>query len=360
MRTIDPEKRDGVAGIRFLGERILPHRMQFEGTTVGGLSGIDFDHRSGRWVIISDDRSELHPARFYTAVIDVDEHGPSEVRITGVHTLLDPEGQPFPAFSAAGAASIDPEDIRVDPRTGDYWWSQEGTRGEATEDGEEIAACSVHIAAPDGRHRGFFPLPANYLEHGESTGPRRNYSLESITFAARGALFISALEGPLLQDGPLSTTEVGALSRISVQNRRGRTLGQYAYRQEPLFTEPPTEGRPAHGVSAVLAYPGSVDRLLVLERTFMPGHGFKVWLFEVTLHGAVDVLHVDALAGVSGVALRKRLLIDFDELPLPWLDNLEGMAWGPLLPTGERVLLLVSDDGFHPREVTQFVALALR
>ena len=32
---------------------------------------------------------------------------------------------------------------------------------------------------------------------------------------------------------------------------------------------------------------------------------------------------------------------------------------GPRLPSGERTLVLVSDDNFHPLEVTQVFALAL-
>ncbi len=347
------------ARARFLGERILPHRMRFEGTTVGGLSGIDFDDRSGLWVLISDDRSELHPARFYTAAIEVDESGPGEVILTGVHTLRNPKGERYSPFSAADGGAVDPEDIRVDPHTGEYWWCQEGSRPGSTDAAEPIVDCSVLRATPDGRYVGAFPLPGNYRSLGQSRGPRRNYALEAITFCAHGRLFASALEGPLLQDGPLATTTEGALSRITLQTRQGEVLGQYAYRQEALFREPSVDGAPVHGVAAILAYPDSTDRLLVLERTFMPGYGFKVWLYEVSLREAMDVQHVDALAGVDVTALDKQLVADFDDFPLRQLDNLEGMAWGHVLPSGERVLLLVSDDGFHPLEVTQFVALAL-
>jgi hypothetical protein len=34
------------------------------------------------------------------------------------------------------------------------------------------------------------------------------------------------------------------------------------------------------------------------------------------------------------------------------------MSWGPPLPDGRRVLLLVSDNNFNPAEVTQFIALS--
>src|SRR5688500_17920008 len=56
---------------RFLGEQRLPHRMPFEGTTVGGLSGIDRDPRTNTWYFISDDRWRYDPARFYTGRLDI-------------------------------------------------------------------------------------------------------------------------------------------------------------------------------------------------------------------------------------------------------------------------------------------------
>src|SRR3954469_4245962 len=59
------------ARLRLIGEAVLPHGLQFRGTTVGGLSGIDHDPATGRWVAISDDRSELQAARFYTLQVDV-------------------------------------------------------------------------------------------------------------------------------------------------------------------------------------------------------------------------------------------------------------------------------------------------
>ncbi|MDO8371447.1 MAG: hypothetical protein Q7T39_05900, partial [Polaromonas sp.] len=33
--------------LRLIGEARLPHRLQFQGTTVGGLSGVDYDEASG-------------------------------------------------------------------------------------------------------------------------------------------------------------------------------------------------------------------------------------------------------------------------------------------------------------------------
>ena len=52
----------------------------------------------------------------------------------------------------------------------------------------------------------------------------------------------------------------------------------------------------------------------------------------------------------------KRLVADLRTLKLAQLDNLEGMSWGPPLGAGLRSLVLMSDDNFSPRQVTQFLA----
>jgi hypothetical protein len=49
--------------LRLIGETRLPHRLRFEGTTVGGLSGLDYDPARDLWYAVSDDRSAPH---FYT------------------------------------------------------------------------------------------------------------------------------------------------------------------------------------------------------------------------------------------------------------------------------------------------------
>ena len=99
-------------GLRLLGETTLPHRMPFRGTTVGGLSAIDFDPQTGTWVTLSDDRSELQPARFYTLDVDVRE-GALSVQPRDVITLRQPDGQPYPPRHTRGDI-VDPEGIRLE------------------------------------------------------------------------------------------------------------------------------------------------------------------------------------------------------------------------------------------------------
>ncbi|PXY32718.1 esterase-like activity of phytase family protein [Prauserella muralis] len=335
--------------VRVLGERTIAHGLAFAGTTVGGLSSIDYDPRTGRYVLLSDDRSQVQPARFYTASIDVRADRLGEIALTGTHPLTGADGRPY------APATVDPEELRVDPWRGTYYWSQEGERSGGT-----LLDPSVREATRTGGYVRDLPIPDNERMKPES-GPRRNQVLEAMTFAAHGALVVTALEGPLLQDGPEATPEHGALSRVTVQTRIGRVLAQYAYEQEPVFATPAPGGSANNGVVSILAADRhDPTRFLVLERAYVSGVGNRVRIFEIDTSGATNVLRVASLAEEERITpVHKRLVADLADLPLEHVDNIEGMTWGPRLVTGERSLLLVSDDNFSGGQVTQVIALAV-
>ena len=71
-----------------------------------------------------------------------------------------------------------------------------------------------------------------------------------------------------------------------------------------------------------------------------------------------DTLAVQALQPDNHTPLQKTLLLDFATLGLATVDNLEGMTWAAPLPSGERVLVVVSDDNFNAAQSTQWLALA--
>lgn len=348
--------------VRLLGESIVPHELSYQGTTVGGLSGIDRDPCTGEYALISDDRSYQQPARFYTARIDVDARGVRGVRFTGTYPLRQPDGSTYPSPALNDGKAIDPEDIRVDPRTCRYWWSQEGNRPVSPDAPDPVIQPSIQVADRQGGYVRRLPLPESYRYSADDRGPRRNLALEAIAFSPDGARLTSAVEGPLLQDGPESTTEHGSLVRVTRHSRAGAVLGQFAYPLEPLFAEsdPNSPWHPDTGVPSILAYPNDPDRYLVMERSYVPGAGYKVRIFDATTRVASRVQHLDSLASAPVRPMRKQLVVDLDDLALSTVDNVEGMTWGPRLRTGERTLVLVSDDNFAADEVTQVIALALR
>ena len=357
--------------VRLLGEQIVPLNLPFQGTTVGGLSSIDRDPRTGQYVLISDDRSAVDPARFYTAEIDVDTAGIHSVNFTGTHPFLRPDGKTYPPIKEWMATpctasrevcdrdgTVDPEELRVDPWTGNITWSQEGER--ILTPPATLLDPSIRQVRPDGSYVKQFPLPANERMTTDDVGPRQNQTLEGITYAAAGTLLVSELEDPLLQDGPNPTATAGALTRITVQSRFGPVLAQYAYPIDPLFAASPN-ANDTNGVSSMVAYdPIDPTRYLMVERAFVTGVGNKVRVYEIDTRGATDIKDVAAIAGKKIKPVSKKLLVDLDTLGLPKVDNIEGITWGPALPDGERTLLLVSDNNFSAAQITQVIALAVR
>lgn len=349
--------------VGFLGEHRIPPGTQYGGTTVGGFSGLDRDPKNGTWVIVSDDRSSLQPARFYTADLRFD--GPdgalSAVELTGTAPFLRPDGTPYPPLEGGDGTTVDPEDIRVDPTSDQLLWSQEGERLVPTDGAAPtLIDPTVRFAQRDGRFGSELAVPSEQRADAGERGIRQNQGPEGLTFADQGNLVVTALEGPLLQDGPAATRTVGARSRIVVQTRTGEVVSEFAYPQEPIFADPvPADGFANSGVTAVLAVDDTdAARFLVVERSFVTGVGNKIRLYEVDTSGATDVAGGQPVSGATPVT--KRLLLDLADLPLASVDNIEGVAWGPDRPDGSRTLVLVSDDNFAETQVTQFVAVAVR
>jgi hypothetical protein len=349
--------------VAFLGEHRIPPGTQYGGTTVGGFSGLDRDAESGSWVIVSDDRSSLQPARFYTADLRFD--GPdgalSAVELTGTTPFLRPDGTPYPPLEGGDGTTADPEDIRVDPTTGQLLWSQEGERVVPADGAAPMLIDpTVRFTQRDGRFGSELTISPEQRADAGERGIRQNQGPEGLTFADRGNLVVTALEGPLLQDGPAATRTAGALSRIVLQTRTGEIVSEFTYPQEPIFADPvPADGFANSGVTAVLAVDDNDPaHFLVVERSFVTGVGNKIRIYDVDTTGATDIAGGQPISGATPVT--KRLLVDLADLPLASVDNIEGMAWGPDRPDGSRTLVLVSDDNFEETQVTQFVALAVR
>jgi hypothetical protein len=355
--------------VRLLGERTLPHHLRFRGTTVGGLSGVDYDPRTGRYLLVSDDRSAVDPARFYTAEIELDAGGLHDVVLTGVTFFRRPDGKAYPSLDEWCTeqfdfgpgdrnvfGTVDPEEIRVDPRTGSMLWSHEGILAESSAGQRILVDPALRISNPDGRFLRDLPIPRNELYSG-GLGPRQGHAIESLTFARNGELVVSVLEDPLLTGGPEPTGRAGGVTRITVQSVEGAVLAQYAYELDPL---PEGSADDNAGVASILACePATATRFLLLERAFVAGSGNRIRVYVADVSRATDVLALPSLVGASIEPARKTLLVDLADVGLEGLENIQGMTWGPDVCTGERTLVLVSDDNFAATQRTQVVALAM-
>lgn len=334
--------------LRLLGETLLPSRLSFQGTTVGGLSALDFDAASGTWAALSDDRSDLQPARFYTLRVDM---APRHLVVEplSVVTLRDARGQAYPA-RGNGAVPPDPEGLRLLPGARTLLWASESGPGAS-------ASPSLHEIRSDGGHVRTFEIPAMLQAGAQGSGPRNNQSFEGLALSPDGRTAWVAMEGALQQDGPLPTLDApgGACRFTAFDIASGRAVRQLAYVPDRIPVAPKVPGTHAdNGVSEVLML--DEHRMLVLERAYALGTGNALRLFEIDTREGSDTLALTSLEAGNHEPAPKRLVADFAQLGLARLDNTEGMAWGPRRPNGRRTLVVVSDDNFNPMQVTQFAA----
>lgn len=342
----------GDAGLRHLGTTVVQRQPSGHLAQFGGISGMDYDPMRGVWYLLSDDRSEFAPARFYTAMIPVDESGIGPVDVTGVVTIEGLDGAPLPNETTGGDVP-DPEALRVDPRGGSLFWSSEGSRNLGLD-------AFVREARRDGRFVSTLPLPGGLHIHRDvERGPRHNRSLEGIAFTPDGSALWLAMETPLYEDGPLPSMTAGALTRFTKVDRQGKVLAQFAYPLDPIpVAAVGGRQRADNGVSEILSIDDST--LLVVERA---GHEveemvfkFSVRIYEANFAMATDVAALPSLAEASVVPMAKRLILDLNRSGLGEIDNIEAAAWGPRLRNGHRTLVIASDDNFSPRQMNQFMA----
>ena len=346
--------------LTYVGQQVLPHGYPFANTIVGGLSGIDYDASTGRFWVISDDRSEFNPARFYEIALDVSKFNKSAnpghdgVTVIATQTLKRLDGTTFPDYRTAPALSADPESIRIHAPSGRLIWSSEGERNVRTGQPPALAQPHVWEMERDGRMLRPFVIPDKFRITAANRGIRRNLGFEGMTFTPDHSTLWVAAENALLQDGPMtSMTESSPTRVIAFDYASGQPKAEYVIDVSPIpAATPVTNGASDNGISEILAIDD--HRLLMIERAFVQGIGSFIKLFVVDLSDATDVSRIDALAGQQYRPAAKRLLLDLATLGIR-LDNLEGMTWGPRLPNGHRSLVMVSDDNFNARQVQQFL-----
>ena len=358
------QQRDTRLDLVFIGQQVLPQGYRYAGTTVGGLSGIDYDAATGRYWAISDDRSEFGPSRFYELALDLShfnktaDPGHAGVAFHGVRTLKRLDGSTFPDYRTNPGQAADPEAIRVHAPSGRLVWSGEGER--IVKAGEPPVLANPHVweMQRDGTFLRPFVIPEKFHASAGNRGIRRNLAFEGLAFAPDFATLYAMTENALLQDGPAASLTESSPSRLlALDYASGQPRAEFVIDVAPIPAAPTkADGFADNGIPEILAL--DHERLLVLERSYAFGVGNIIRLFLVDLRGATDVAGFDSLAGQKYVPASKQLLFDFKTLGIH-VDNIEGMTWGPRLPGGSRSLIFVSDDNFNPRQIMQFLAFAM-
>lgn len=342
-----------IGTLQFLDVYVVPHNFRFMETQVGGLSGIDYDAASDTYYLICDDRSALQSARYYTASIRLVDSKIDTVIFLDKVDLLAENGKTYPSAREARNRTIDPEGIRYNPKTREVVWLSEGER---IVNAKDTALVDPEILiSRSGRFAGRYLTPDGVAMRLREFGARQNGSFEALTFADQFRSLWVALEEPLYQDGPRADVEdQPAYCRFFRYNATTRDLlAQYAYDLDPVAYAPlhPSAFR-VNGITDILD--AGNERLLVLERSFSTGRlpcTVKIFLAEPST--GTEVSQLASLKGDTQVKhMSKQLLLNMDVLGVH-VDNIEGITWGPTLPSGHRTLLLVTDNNFQSFQKTQ-------
>ncbi|MEN1786192.1 MAG: esterase-like activity of phytase family protein [Bacteroidota bacterium] len=342
---------DSGKSLTFIDEFIIPDGAQFQGTTIGGLSSIDY--ANGNWYMISDDSNS---PRFYTAAIYYNETGFTSVLVNSVVSLQDQGDTPF------ASGTVDPEALRV--FDGTVIWASEGNINNGVDP-------FVRRATLSGEFVNETKLANKYkVSMDPNKGPRQNGVFEGLSLSADGVGFWVNMELPLKEDGPAPTLQdTQSPIRIAYIDKATGTFGkEFAYELDPVV-RPSANGTSfeLNGVVELLEY--AKDQFLVLERSFSTGYddgGNNVKIYDVDASDATDVRDVESLVDAEYKVAQKTLLFDFeairDQLTDGVVDNVEGITFGPDFANGNKSVVLVADNNFSAFEpqLNQFVLFELK
>ncbi|KQS35301.1 esterase-like activity of phytase family protein [Pedobacter sp. Leaf194] len=344
-----------VSSIKFLDEYIVPLNQTFQNTIVGGLSGIDYDEKTGNYYLISDDPSQVSPARIYTAKIDINENKIDTINFTGFIPILQSNGQQYPKYGSVKSLKADGESVRFNPKNQSLVWSNEGER--LFKNGDSILVQpALTFLTSTGNFVDTIPLPKGFHFTKSENGPRKNALFEGITYADNYTTLYASLEEPLYQDGRQAAFGYDrALTRIlKFDVKRKKNTAQYAYNLGDLPVNPTVESDwNLNGISEILAI--NHHTLLVMERAWAKGHDDHTFikLYLVDLKGAENEIDNESFVKTPPKPLKKKLLFDFDSLNIH-IDNFEGVTFGPKLPNGHKSLIFCVDNNFGKTQVQQF------
>lgn len=356
LKVASGKTSNTISSLVFLSEKDIPFNQLFKGTTIGGLSGIDYNVASDRYYLISDDRSAINAARFYTARVIINNSKIDTVIFLSVDSLKTTDGLTYPNIKQDPQHTPDPEAIRFNSNNKTLVWTSEGERI-VNANTTVLTNPSITIIDSKGKLLDTFLLPSQLKMTKEESGPRQNGALEGLTFADDFKTLYVNVEEPLYQDGPRAALSLNnAWIRIIKFNMGNRKpTAQYAYQLDPVaYPSNPVNAFQVNGVPDILSV--QYNQLLVIERSFSTGRlACTIKVFLVDLTDAEDISNNNSLITKPPLKpVKKTLLLNMDTLGI-YTDNIEGVTFGPDLPNGHKTLVFVSDNNFSILEKTQFL-----
>lgn len=329
--------------VNFLDEYIYESTDSFKGNIIGGLSGIDYDGE--KFILISD---KSRSPEIYSVEIQVENLGITSVQFKNVENL-----------SCDHIDIFDPESIRFLPKTTSYLVSTEGNI-KANKSPEIIEVNTNGICQKT------YNLPQHF-KLDTPNRPRQNGVFEGLSIDYDEVGFWVVNEIPLEDDGRkpklFNTNSPVRISHYSFGYQDPDF--QMSYDLDRLIKIPFLPFG-INGVTEILQI--DQNHMLVLERSYSAGHkskGIRVKLFLINISDAENTLEFDSLKQQKSLNLDKVLLFDSknikNQLKYKFIDNIEGITYGPKLSNGNKSLILISDNNFNAfgKQLNQFLLLEL-
>lgn len=334
---------------------------------LGGFgSAIAYTGQGNKYLLLPDrgpgDGANSYSCRYHLAEITVSTSGKLDFKLLKTTLLKTPEGSPLTGSSKGFGTTgnrFDPEGIRL-LKNGSILISDE-------------YGPSVWLFDSSGKLKHKFNIPEKFLiqnksDHAEKEFPPfnkegrvTNKGFEGIAISPDQKKWLAALQGSLIQDRNPSNSDLktnGINLRFLETSIEGKHLREIVYKMESA----------KNGVSEILAI-GEED-YLVLERDGDAGEeaGFKK-IFRINTKNATDVSKITALPApklpVGIVPVTKTLFLDLldPKFGLKGKDfpaKIEGLAFGPDLPDGRKLLIITTDNDFKPEEPSWIYAFTVK
>ncbi len=343
-----------ISQLKLLDVYDIPYNYQYNNTTVGGLSSIDYNSKTGDYYMICDDRSTINPARFYTAKINVSNDLVDTIIFTAQAFLKNKKNELYPNNKKDPKNVPDPEALRYNSRKNEFIWSSEGERIVNAKD-TILSNPSINVIDKNGKLKSSYVLPQNLVMQPIDRGPRQNGVLEGMTFAEKNKYLFVNVEEPLYEDGPRAETVPNKafvrLFKFDVATQKN--IAQYAYELEPVAHKSnPINAFKINGIPDILYL--NNNKMLVIERSFSTGRlPCTIKLFLADFTNATDISENKSLIkNTQFNAATKKLLLNMDSLGI-FIDNIEGVTLGPRLKNNHQTLLFIADNNFNSFQRSQ-------
>ncbi|WP_378187236.1 esterase-like activity of phytase family protein [Aquimarina sp. W85] len=337
--------------LKFLDEFVIENDTLFPTTKIGGLSGIDYNPVTNKYIFVSDDSSA---PRYYIASIDLVDKKIKNIHFDSIIYFQTNKGKKYDSlhFDLEGIRFFDAKNIII---------SSEGAIKHKKDP-------FISIYSNLGNLKESYMLPPYFKPTSNiNNTPRHNGTLEAIAPTINKKGFWIAMELPLQEDGDQPNFyNAGAPVRFTYfDTLTKRATKQFVYPLDKLEKDP--KGKfGVNGVTDILQL--TSDSFLVLERSYSVGygiHGNTVRLYLTTTKNVTNTLDFVSLKNATYNLAQKTLLFDFEsvlsQLSNQSIDNIEGITFGPKLKNGNQTLFLVSDNNFNSRskQKNQIIALEI-